>query len=90
MFAGDASDEWCVKKERFSPEMIQESVAGWVTAQEELQREMLERVRAARVRKRVAASAGSITNFEVGDYLVIAWVRKLESAAKLVTTRTGM
>ena len=50
---------------------------------------MLERVRAARDPKRVAASAGSMPNFEVGDYVLVARVRKLGSAPKLVTTWTG-
>ena len=89
VFAGDGPDGWCVKKEEFSPEMIQKSVAGWVTVQEELRTEVLERVRAARDRKRVAANAGSMPNFEVGDYMLVARVRKLGSAPKLVTTWTG-
>ena len=50
---------------------------------------MLERVRAARDRKRVAASTGSMPNFEVGDYVLVGRVRKLGSAPKLVTTWTG-
>ena len=78
-----------MKDEEFSPEMMQKLVAGWVTVQEELRREVLERVRAARDRKRVTASAGSMPNFEVGDYVLVARVRKLGSAPKLVTTWTG-
>ena len=65
--------------------MMQKSVAGWVTVQEELRREVLERVRAARDRKRVASSTGSMPNFEFGDYVLVARVRKLGSAPKLVT-----
>ena len=78
-----------MKEEEFSPEMMQKSVAGWVTVQDELRREVLERVRAARDRKRVAASTGSMANFEVGDYVLVARDRKLGSAPKLVTTWTG-
>ena len=89
VFASDGPDGWCVKEEEFSPEMMQTSVAEWVTVQEELRREVLERVRAARDRKRVAASTGSMPNFEVGDYVLVARVRKLGSAPKLVTTWTG-
>ena len=63
--------------------------AGWVTVQEELRKEVLEHVRAARDQKRIAASAGSMPNFEVGDYVSVARVRKLGSAPKLVTTWTG-
>ena len=77
-----------MKEEEFSPEMMQKSVAGWVTVQEELRREVLERVRVARDRERVAASAGSMLNFEVGNYVLMR-VRKLGSAPKLVTTWTG-
>ena len=65
-----------MKEEEVSPEMMQKSVAEWVTVQEELRREMLERIRAARDRKHVAASAGSMLNFEVGDYVLVARVRK--------------
>ena len=51
---------------------------------------MLELVRAARDRKGVAARAGSMPNFEVGDYVLVARVRKLDSAApKLMATWTG-
>ena len=89
VLAGDGPDGWCVKEEEFSPEMMQKSVAGWVSVQEELRREVLERVRAARDRKRVAASTGSMPNFEVGDYVLVARVRKMGSAPKLVTTWTG-
>ena len=89
VFAGDGPDGWCVKEEAFSPQRMQKSVAGWVTVQDELRREVLERVRAARDRKRVAASTGSMPNFEVGDYVLVARVRKLGSAPKLVTTWTG-
>ena len=69
--------------------MMQKSVAEWVTVQEELQREVLERVRAARDRKHVAVSAGSMQNFEVRNYVLVAQFRKLGSAPKLVTTWTG-
>ena len=89
VFAGNGPDGWCVKEEEFSPEMMQKSVAGWVTVQEESRREVLELVRAARDGKRVAASAGSMPNSEVEDYVLVARVRKLGSAPKLVTTWTG-
>ena len=89
VFAGDEPDGWRVKEEGFSPEMMQKWVAGWVTVQEELRREVLERVRAARDRKGVAASTGSMPSFEVGDYVLVARVRELGSAPKLVTTWTG-
>ena len=60
-----------------------------MTVQEELRREVLERVRVARDRERVAANAGSMLNFEVGDSVLMR-VRKLGSAPKLVTTWTGL
>ena len=78
-----------MKEEEVSPEMMQKSFAGWVTVQEELRREVLERIRAARDRKRVAASTRSMPNFEVGDYVLVARIRKLGSAPKLVMTWTG-
>ena len=57
--------------------------------QEGLRREGLDRVRGACDRKRVAARAGSMPNFEGGDYVLIARVRELGGAPKLVTTWTG-
>ena len=89
VLAGDGPDGWCVKEEEVLPEMMQKSVAGWVTVQERLRREVLERVRAARNRKRAAASGGSMPFFEVGDYVLLARVCKLGSAPKLMTTWTG-
>ena len=80
VLAGDGPDGWCVKEEEFSPKVMQELVAGWVNVEQELRREVLERVRAARERKPVAASVGSMPNFEVGDYVLVARVRKLGSA----------
>ena len=68
---------------------MQKLVAGWLTVQEELYREVLERVFAARDRKHVAASAGSLPNFEVGDYVFLARARKLDNAPKLVTNWSG-
>ena len=53
VFAGDGPDGWCMKEEESSPEMMQKSVAGWVTVQEELRREVVKCVRAARDRKRL-------------------------------------
>ena len=50
---------------------------------------MLERVRAARDHKHVAASTGSMPNFEVGNFVLVVRVRKLGSAPKLVTAWTG-
>ena len=76
IFAGDGSDEWCVKEGEFSPESMQKSVAGWVTAQKEIWRGVVQRVRAARDRRRVAASTGSMPTFEVGNYVLVAQVRK--------------
>ena len=78
-----------MREEEFSSEIMEESVAGWVTVQEELWREVLEPVRDARDRKRVAASAGSMPNFEVGDYVLVPRVRKLGSTPELVATWTG-
>ena len=54
-----------------------------------LRREVLERVRATCDHKRVAARAESMSNFEVGDYVLVARVRELGSTPKLVTTWTG-
>ena len=89
VFVGDEPDGWCVKEAELSQEMIQKLNVGLVTVQEELRREVFERVRAARDRKRVAASAGSMPNFEVGVNVLVARVRNLGSAPKLVTPWSG-
>ena len=73
-----------IQEEAFSPEMMQKSVAGCMTIQDELRREVLERVRPARDRKHVTGSAGSMPNFKVGNYVLMARVRKLGSAPKLL------
>ena len=77
-----------MKEETVSLEMVQKYVAGWMAIQE-LWREVLERVRAARDRKRVAASAGSIPNFEDGNFVLVARVSKLSSAPLLMTAWIG-
>ena len=50
---------------------------------------MLERARAPLEGKRVISSFGSMPSFEVEDYVLVARVRKLDSAPQLVTTWTG-
>ena len=68
---------------------MQHLVAEWVALQEELQQEGLECVRASRKRKRAAASVRQMPEYEVGDYVLMARIRKLGSVPKLMTTWTG-
>ena len=50
---------------------------------------MVERVRAQRQRVREIGNRGPLSAFVVGDYVLVARVRKLGSAPKLVPTWTG-
>ena len=51
---------------------------------------MVECVRAQRQRVRKIGNGGQLPAFAVGDYVLVARVRKLESAPKLVPTWTGL
>ena len=68
---------------------MQHLVAEWVAVQEELRQEVLKSVRATRKCMRVAASVGQMSEYAVGDYVLVARVRKLGSAPKLLRMWTG-
>ena len=60
-----------------------------VAAQSQLHKEVLDKVQANRGKQRVATSRGSLTNFCVGDYVLVARVRRSCSTPKLLMTWTG-
>ena len=60
-----------------------------VAAQSHLHKEVLVKVQANRGKQRVAASRGSLPIFLVGDYVLVARVRRSGSTLKLLMTWTG-
>ena len=78
-----------LKYEGFSAEVMQQLIAGSVIVQDELRKDVFERVCAAYERKRVAASDRSRSELEVGGYVSEVRIRKLGNTPKLVTTWTG-
>ena len=67
-----------------SPGEMQERVTGWVLEQEAMRSRVVERVRAQRQRVREIGNRGQLLAFAVDDYVLVARVRKLGSAPKLV------
>lgn len=66
-----------------------ELVRGLVDIQEEVHAEMLERVQHQRARGRTPGAPTRLPVFTVGGYVLVARIRKLGSAPKLVITWTG-
>ena len=68
---------------------LRRHVRGVVDAQVALHKEVLTKVQANRDRQRTAASKGALPNFAVGDYVLVARVRRSGSTPKLLMTWTG-
>lgn len=64
-------------------------VKDWVKSREAARRAVLQHVRCYRERKREANHMEHLPDFEIGDYVMTARVRKLVSIPKLVGTWTG-
>ena len=75
----DALDEAALRRE----------VANVVDAQQRLHKVVEERGKKPRDRQRQASSRGKLPNFAVGDYLMVARVRRPGLTPKLVSTWTG-
>ena len=86
VLAGKDGDAWTVKELDVSCEQMQSWVAGWVREQEDLRRDVVKRVREQRERVRDVSGRGCLPVFEVGDYVLVAWVRKPGRGPKLVQT----
>ena len=89
MLAGKDGDAWTVEELDVSCEQMQSWVAGWVREQEDLRRDVVKRVREQRERVREVSGRGCLPVFEIGDYVLVAWVRKPGRVPKLVQTWTG-
>ena len=59
-----------------------------VKVQSQLYKEVLDKVQVNRGKQRTAASRGNLPNF-VGEYVLVAWVRRSGSTAKLLMAWTG-
>ena len=70
-------------------EQMQAWVAGWLREQEDLRHDVVKRVREQRGCVRELSGRGHLPVFEVGDYVLVAWVRKLGRVLKPVQTWTG-
>ena len=82
-------DAWTVEELDVSCEKTQAWVAGWVRKQEDVLRDVVKRVREQRERVRELSGRGHLPVFEVGDYVLVARVRKPGRVPKLVHTWTG-
>ena len=68
---------------------LRRKVANVVEAQQRLHEVVEERVKKNHERQRQAASKGKLPNLTVGDYVMVARVRRPGSTLKLVSTWTG-
>ena len=89
VLAGKDGDAWTVEELDVSCEQMKSWVAGWVREQEDLRRDVVKRVREQRERVREVSGRGYLPVFEVGDYALVARVRKPGRVPKLVQTWTG-
>ena len=89
VLAGEDGDAWTVEELDVSCEQMQSWVAGWVREQEDLRRDVVKRVREQRERAREVSGRGYLPVFEVGDYVLVARVRKPGRVLKLIQTWTG-
>ena len=68
---------------------LRSKVADVVNAQEIFHKQVSDKVRENRERQRRAADRGVMPNFDVGDYVLVARVRKRGVTPKLVSKWTG-
>ena len=68
---------------------LRQHVRGIIDAQEQLQREAVERRGAVRERERNLRSRGELPHFTVGDFVLVARTRKAGRNAKLMSEWTG-
>lgn len=66
---------------------FQRKVKGMVSDQERLHKEIGDNVEHNRERQRQTMSRGHLTNFAVGDYVLVTLVRRQRSTPKLVNIR---
>ena len=74
----------------FDDKAIRKKVHTVVEVQSQLHEEILDKVQANRGKQRVAASRGNLMNVTVGEYVLVARVRRSGSTPKLLMTWTGL
>ena len=89
VLAGEDGDAWTVEELDVSCGQMQAWIAGWVGEQEDLRRDVVKRVCEQRAYVRELSGRGHLPGFEVGDYVLVARVRKPGRVPKLVQTWTG-
>ncbi|CAN0093861.1 unnamed protein product, partial [Ascophyllum nodosum] len=89
VLTGESGDAWTVEELDVSCEQMQSWVAGWMREQEDLRHDVVKRVREQRERVREVSGRGYLLVFEVGDYVLVARVRKPGRVPQLVQTWTG-
>ena len=77
------------KVDALDGEALRRKVANVVEAHQGMHKVVDDRVKKNRERQRQAASRGQLLNFAVGDYVMVARVRRLGSTPMLVSTWTG-
>ena len=85
--ASSTDQEWRV--DVLDGKALRRHVAGVVAAQAELHKQVLDKVQASRERQRASASRGVLPNFSVGEYVLVARVRRSGTTPKLLMTWTG-
>ncbi|CAN0208839.1 unnamed protein product, partial [Discosporangium mesarthrocarpum] len=74
---------------QLEPGKLSEMVQDLMVAKEEILKAVLKRVEHNRARQREAASRGIMPNFSLGDFVIVARIRKRSSTPKLVSTWTS-
>eukprot|EP00903_Cladosiphon_okamuranus_P017345 g15980.t1 len=85
--ASSSEEEW--KVDVLDAEALTQHVRHIVNAQTALHKEVLDKVESNRAKQRKAASRGQLPNFTVGDYVLVARVRRSGLTPKLASTWTG-
>ena len=87
MLASSTGQGWQV--DVVDEKTLRAKVQSVVAAQNQLHKEVLDKVQANRGKRRVAASRGSLPIFFAGDYVLVARVRRSGSTPKLLMTWAG-
>ena len=85
--ASSSTGEW--KCDALDGDSIKRALAGVIETQERFHVQVQERVTAERARRRAGSRGVEMPNFEVGDYVLYARVRRPGITPKLMATWTG-
>ena len=85
--ASSSGEEWNI--DSLDVDQLQQQIQSIVLAQTDLHKQVLKKVESNRARQRSAASRGVLPEFSVGDYVLVARVRRSGVTPKLSSTWTG-